>query len=785
MIQILGLRKFIPKDSKDGKEITYDAFHEKYWRAKSVPDLFHNLDGVLQKIPEQDRWNLFYTLANCKEGKREFDSLSVIAFDIDGINKKYLESYIEVILSRLKLSRSEVGIVSSGHGLHFLIGIKTPITSKEEFKSLKPHYKAVCTQINKAMFDAGLIGSTDTTIFEPRRILRLPRTINRKPSKVDVLSELMQSNITPLEFNLKTISGLPDISETAQLNIRVLAKYPRVDSTAIMDGCDFLKHCKTRPNEISEHQWYAALSITGRMNDESTKDGYEWSHELSKGYKGYDPDETDQKIEQALESSGPRTCDNINSMWTGCGQCDNKDKVSSPILLRGKDAIPTEHTGFHNQPFTGKGKPTPNYEDLARFFARDTTYKGLDDSGMVHIWSKDHYESMGRLRLEEFAQTHFNPAARSNMTKEFAARVARSNLKTMDWWTERTKGKINFKNGYLDVRSHNFMPHDPDMGFRYVLPYSYDPTAKAPSFEKMLGMITENDQARINVLLEFMGYALSNDDCWTQKALLLVGDGANGKSTLLDILRELAGYGNYTSYAMKQLNESEYNRQGLDGKLFNISEETPTKAMADNSLFKSLATGDEVQARAPYKEPYFFKSLAKLIFSANELPGSTDTSYGYWRRLIVVPFNATFTKDMPGYDPHIGLKLKKELSGIFNLVMAGYQRLIKQQKFSTSAQIDDALEDYRLDNDTVFRWFGENMTVHTNGGYDENFTPMRTMYDNYKFEVQSDGGYPVTMQKFAKTLRKLVPGYERRYKRPVVNQKRVRGLQGVSIQTFG
>ena len=785
LIQILGLRKFVPKDSKDGKEKTYDAFHEKYWRAKSVPDLFKNIDKVLEKIPEKDRWNLFYTLAHCKEGKREFESLGVIAFDLDGCETKRQDEYIQTVLSVLNVPSDSVAVVSSGHGFHFIVDTKKPLcASKEDFKILKPHYKSVCVQINKALHEAGLPGSTDTTIFEPRRLLRLPKTINRKPGKPEVTAQLVQGKMKPVDFDLKALSGLPDVGEKDQLNTKVLAKFPRCDSQAIMDGCEFIKNFRDNPNSMSEGQWYAALSITGRMNDESDKDGYEWSHELSKGYKGYDPDETDEKLEQALDASGPRTCENINGLWDGCKSCAFKGKVSSPILIRGANSIPTEHTGFHNQPFTGKGKPTPNYQDLRTYFDRHHPYKGLAGSGMVHIWQEGYYKYYERLCLEEFAQNHFDPPAKSNMTKEFSSLITRTNLMPVDWWSETTRRRINFKNGYLDIRSMNFMPHDAGLGFRYALPYEYLPTATAPTFIKMLDMITEGNKAKKDVLLEYMGYCLSNDDCWTQKAMLLVGDGANGKSTLLNTLGELAGDGNHVNFSMKLLNDSEYNRQALDGKLFNVSDETPTKAMAENSLFKSLVTGDKIQVRSPYKDPYFIKNSAKLIFSANELPGSTDTSYGFWRRLIVVPLNATFTKESEGYDPHINLKLSKELPGIFNMVMEGYKRLVKNQKFTDCKEVSEALKDYQLENDSVLRYFNESITVHTNGGFGEHFSPVKDLYLNYKNQTESEGVRPVTMQKFSKTLAKLVPGYGTRSTVDTVAGKKMRGLQGVSFEKY-
>ncbi len=806
MIQIIGIRSFIPKGETTEKK--YDKIFEINPEIKSVKELFENIDTVLEQIPQEERWNIFYTVASChseeKESKngrrgfthRVFDESGVIAFDFDGVQnlEKYQDAYIEVISSCLGIDSSKTGIVASGNGLHFLIAVKHKIENKEFYKKNKQHYKAICSKLNKSLEAAGLPGKCDTSVFESRRILRLPGTINRKPNKPEKPCSLINPIRASQNFSLKELSGLPDVKKSEQIDAKVLKKYSNVDPKAVVEGCSFLKHAFKNPNDINEPQWYAALSITARLNDNTIKDGYEWSHELSKGHRDYNQEETDEKIEQALAASGPRTCTSIDTLWDGCKDCPNYQKVTSPILLRGKDTIPTEHTGFHNIPFNGKGKPTPNYKDLREFFERKHPYLGLAGSGMVHTWRKTHYEYFESLYLDQFSQEHFNPYAKENMRREFRNLVRATNLRPMEWWDNTTKKKINFQNGYFDINTREFRPHDKNIGFRYVLPYEYDENAKAPVFQKMLDTVTGEDEDTKKVLLEFMGYALSNDDCWAQKCLLLTGEGANGKSTFINVLCELAGEGNYSALSMEQINKSEYNRQMLDGKLFNVSEETPTKALLDNSLFKSLITGGEIQVRSPYKEPYFIKNRAKMIFTCNELPGSSDNTYGFYRRLLIVPFDKVFTKDSKGYDPHIGKKLSAELPGIFNLAIRGYYRLVENQKFTDCKKIKESIEQYEQENDTVLFWAKESMVVYTNGGFNEHFAPIQELYDAYKFDTERQGRKPVTFINFSRSISRLREeiwggiSYQERYGKKTVelgNRKtQVRGLRGIGYQSF-
>jgi hypothetical protein len=160
MIQLLHLRAF----ERDGKEHKYDAFVQDGLHAESVADLFANLDSYLAKIPEKERWNCFYTLANCTAKKRDFQSLSVMYFDIDGIEKKRVRDYIPVVCQSLGIEESETGIVASGNGLHFIIGLQTPIVDKQFFKVGRDHYKAICSSLNRALEAAGLPGKTDPSV---------------------------------------------------------------------------------------------------------------------------------------------------------------------------------------------------------------------------------------------------------------------------------------------------------------------------------------------------------------------------------------------------------------------------------------------------------------------------------------------------------------------------------------------------------------------------------------------------------------------------------------------
>lgn len=777
MIQIRKIREWTPKGEAKPKK--FDKILDPPVTAPSVAELFLNLDSVLSQIDPDDRWNLYYTSHPCETDKRRWAAPQVILpFDIDNIDLDQIDAYHPVILGTLQLARDTTGIVYSGNGLQYVVGLTVPITEEAFFDTYREHYKAICQKIDKALQGVGLPGTADPAVFSAARLLRLPGTENRKAGKASRQARLIQAVITPVEFNLTRVSGLPEVPVTEQIAKTDMANFA-VDSEGVR-GCEFLKWTKQSPEQVSEPQWFALLSIVGRMENGTTE-----AHEYSKGHPGYSHSETETKLQQALSSSGPRTCKNINQLWSKCHTCPHFEKVNSPISIRGANFIASEKTGFHVA-VRGKGGTLyfkPQYEDLRRYFEREHTYKILGGSRICYIWNGAFYQEFEDAYLENFGQKHFKPSATTEVVGEFRRLVQRTNLVPPSWFDSTTHRKINFQNGVLDLDTLELTPHSIDAGFRYQLAYPYDAAATCPTFDAFLQQVTCGDKDLEAVLLEFCGYALSSDSCWAQKALVLEGSGSNGKSTFMSVLRALAGKDNYASLTLSDL-RAEGNRQMLDGKLFNMAEETPSRSLMESSIFKNLVSGGETQVRQIYKKPYVMRNRAKLIFACNDLPGSNDTSLGYFRRFIIVPFKATFSDALGNKDAFIEEKLMRELPGIFNRVLGAFQGLVKRQRFSESMAVSDALDSYRMEVNTVLRFLGEHQMLGGAGereaaGVDTGlggqvpgwvkadeagarFTILSELYEAYRIWCQSVGEEPVTGQRFGKQSAQIIPEYKAR-----------------------
>ncbi len=177
-----------------------------------------------------------------------------------------------------------------------------------------------------------------------------------------------------------------------------------------------------------------------------------------------------------------------------------------------------------------------------------------------------------------------------------------------------------------------------------------------------------------------------------EKVLLLYGTGANGKSVFFDVMMALLGGGaNVSNASLESITkDKDYTRAMLANKLVNYASEISTKL--DPSTFKTLSSGEPISARMIYGPP-FTTNYAKMIFNCNELPKETEQNHGFYRRFLIVPFDVTIPDREQ--DKELAQRIiSSELSGVFNWVLDGLDRLLKNKQFTESSVVRQKVEDY-------------------------------------------------------------------------------------------
>lgn len=259
----------------------------------------------------------------------------------------------------------------------------------------------------------------------------------------------------------------------------------------------------------------------------------------------------------------------------------------------------------------------------------------------------------------------------------------------------------NCENGTLilnDMDQCEIREHNPCDGLFYCTPFDYDPTVLCPKFEQFLKDTLESDD--IDVIQEYFGTVLSQM-IKHEKVLCCVGDGANGKSTLYNMIRCVLGVENVSGYSLQSLcTEDSKSRYNIQYKLLNFCSDCSSK-IANNGYFKQLASGEPVEARLLYRNAVTIERYAKIAFNTNALPTSADSSKGFLRRLLPVYFDRSIPVDKQ--DPHIAEKIvSEEASGILNWMVEGLLRFIANgNKFSKSDTMESNMKDYEEEFDSV------------------------------------------------------------------------------------
>lgn len=321
---------------------------------------------------------------------------------------------------------------------------------------------------------------------------------------------------------------------------------------------------------------------------------------------------------------------------------------------------------------------------------------------------------------------------------------------------DNDKVLINLINGTFEIATDgtHLRPFDRSDFITYQLPFEYNPQAKAPIFEAFLNKVLP-DIERQKVLAEFLGYVFikhGSKRLKEEKALILYGTGANGKSVVFEIVNALLGVENVSSYSVQSLtNESGYFRAKLANLLLNYASEI--NGNLETNYFKQLCSGEPVEARLPYGQPLILKQYAKLIFNCNELPKDVEHTNAYFRRFLIIPFDVTIPEHEQDKTLHSKI-IENELSGVFNWVLDGLQRLLKQQRFSPCEAAKKAVEQYKIESDSVQMFLSEY-------GYSVSLTKeiaLKELFSEYRIYCTDSGFKACSLRTFADRLRSA--GYQ-------------------------
>lgn len=305
---------------------------------------------------------------------------------------------------------------------------------------------------------------------------------------------------------------------------------------------------------------------------------------------------------------------------------------------------------------------------------------------------------------------------------------------------------IAFTNGAYDLDIEEFVEGLSGRDVYQYMPFKYDASMPPVRWLRFLDDVFDGDddaEQKKQCLQEFFGYCFLKDVNY-HKALVLYGDGANGKSVILDILADMMP-------VVSRLEWSELSDQRNLGKLsdswLNVCTEITYRDTNSTTGFKKAVAGEMMTANEKYQKPYDFRCFAKFVFATNGLPMTDDVSNGVFRRLIILNMNNSF---VGREDWTLTDKLRKEIPYIFGWAMAGAKRLMEQRNFTHVPSNASELQEYRRAINSLQSFYDEELFLRKGEEL-----PFNTFYSKYQEFCGQTGNRPFARNKIRSLIKQL------------------------------
>lgn len=364
-------------------------------------------------------------------------------------------------------------------------------------------------------------------------------------------------------------------------------------------------------------------------------------------------------------------------------------------------------------------------------------------NGQLHIYHDGIYVP-GQLEIEAAMIEHIPNLNRSKRTEvlSYLDVLTRQN-------TRPSPAKyIAFKNGIYDVEDDRLIDFSPEIIITNKVNFNYNPDAASELLDNTLDKLSCNDKNVRALLEEAVGYCFYRRN-ELRKSFILTGDKKNGKSTYLSMLKELLGDDNTAALDLNELGDR-FSSASLFGKLANIGDDIGDDFIANPSIFKKIVSGDPIKGEKKGQNEFFFAPYCKLLFSANNIPRMKDKSGAVLSRLVIIPFDARFSKDDPDFDPYIKYKLIEPdvLEYLIVLGIKGLKRILKNNAFTKSDKVQRSIEEYEETNNPIQLFFKE---VDADDIENE---PTKEIYKMYSEFCLANAFNPMSNIEFSKQVKK-------------------------------
>lgn len=340
-------------------------------------------------------------------------------------------------------------------------------------------------------------------------------------------------------------------------------------------------------------------------------------------------------------------------------------------------------------------------------------------------------------------------SSRSNKSKKAMLNEIEHHLPILPIQMDRYKMALNTPSGIINLKNGDVKAHNPEYYFTKITSVDCAEAADCPRWLAFLDDIFAGDKDLIRYIQKAVGYSLTGSTA-EQCAFFLYGTGRNGKSTFIDVIRDV--FGDYAANIQpetimvksSQSNAINSDIARLKGARLVTSVEPNEGVRLNEGLLKQLTGDDTVTARKLYSEEFEFKPEFKLWMATNHKPIIRGTDTGIWRRIHMIPFDVQIPEDK--VDKNLTHKLKAEMTGIFKWCIDGCL-MWQREGLQMPAAVLKSVREYRREMDVISAFIEDKCTL-------EGTVQASTLYAAYVSWADSNNEYCMSNTKFSTELAK-------------------------------
>ncbi|MEM3192762.1 MAG: phage/plasmid primase, P4 family [Candidatus Parvarchaeota archaeon] len=359
-------------------------------------------------------------------------------------------------------------------------------------------------------------------------------------------------------------------------------------------------------------------------------------------------------------------------------------------------------------------------------------------------YDKGVYLPNGETKIKEVIHSLLDGKESSQLCSEVIGKIQRATYVNREDFFNHIEHKLVLENGILDLDTLQLSAYDPNWLSLTKFPIVYNKDAKCDKILNFLNEVLRPED--IPIIQEWVGYQLWAFGYPSQKAMMLVGDGGNGKSVLISLIEALVGKNNRSAVSLQEFAEDKFSKADLFGKASNLYADLPDRDLKSVGIFKMLTGGDPIRAQEKHVKAFTFTNVAKLTFSCNKVPRVPEDTEGFFRRWIIIEFPYTF-EGSTTEDKELKNKLtsdQTEMSGFLNWALEELQRLrANGWKFTHSKTVQEIREDYVVRSDPYKAFKMHCIIENTSGevGKDELYQAYKDHCDRHKLTAKSSDSF--------------------------------------------